>query len=142
MSFCKMFYYYHKELQLKIVICIFACIILIVSLPVSYLFYQLPISCLQYHVFVSLLPRRLSLLFRFQGDGNIRYFEMVQDAPYCHFLNQYLSSSPQRGLGRCSCQLQYFLIGFGKKEMTNLFHSETFAVCYKFFSGFGIKIIE
>ncbi|KAL5020000.1 hypothetical protein ScPMuIL_002892 [Solemya velum] len=34
-----------------------------------------------------------------KGDGNIRYFEVVEDAPYCHYLNQYLSSYPQRGLG-------------------------------------------
>ena len=34
-----------------------------------------------------------------QGDGNIRYFEVVDDAPYIHYLNQFQSSSPQRGLG-------------------------------------------
>lgn len=34
-----------------------------------------------------------------KGDGNIRYYEMVEDAPYFHYLCQYLSSSPQRGLG-------------------------------------------
>ncbi|XP_053387812.1 coronin-1B-like isoform X2 [Mercenaria mercenaria] len=34
-----------------------------------------------------------------KGDGNIRYFEMTDETPYCHFLNVYGSSSPQRGLG-------------------------------------------
>ena len=34
-----------------------------------------------------------------QGDGNIRYFEMVNESPYCHFLSQYQSGSPQRSLG-------------------------------------------
>lgn len=34
-----------------------------------------------------------------KGDGNIRYYEIVDEAPYVHFLNQYLSGSPQRGFG-------------------------------------------
>ncbi|KAG8331077.1 hypothetical protein J6590_048517 [Homalodisca vitripennis] len=33
------------------------------------------------------------------GDGNIRYYEMVDQAPYIHFLSQFISGSPQRGLG-------------------------------------------
>ena len=35
-----------------------------------------------------------------QGDGNIRYFEVVEDSPYVHYLSQYQSGSPQRGLGK------------------------------------------
>jgi len=34
-----------------------------------------------------------------KGDGNIRYFEIDDTAPYCHFLSQYTSSDPQRGFG-------------------------------------------
>ncbi|XP_052265040.1 coronin-2B-like isoform X2 [Dreissena polymorpha] len=34
-----------------------------------------------------------------KGDGNIRYFEMTPENPCCHYLNNYASSSPQRGLG-------------------------------------------
>ncbi|KAK7603505.1 hypothetical protein V9T40_003504 [Parthenolecanium corni] len=34
-----------------------------------------------------------------KGDGNIRYYEIVDENPCIHFLNQYLSDSPQRGLG-------------------------------------------
>lgn len=34
-----------------------------------------------------------------KGDGNIRYFEMVDEAPYFHFLAEYKSSSPQIGMG-------------------------------------------
>ncbi|KAF9414493.1 hypothetical protein HW555_007630 [Spodoptera exigua] len=34
-----------------------------------------------------------------KGDGNIRYYEVVDEAPYVHFLNQFLSGNPQRGLG-------------------------------------------
>ncbi|XP_017779006.1 PREDICTED: coronin-2B-like, partial [Nicrophorus vespilloides] len=34
-----------------------------------------------------------------KGDGNIRYYEVVDEAPYVYFLNQFLSGNPQRGLG-------------------------------------------
>jgi coronin-2 len=34
-----------------------------------------------------------------KGDGNIRYYEMVETSPYWFYLNQYLSGNPQRGLG-------------------------------------------
>ncbi|KAJ8962012.1 hypothetical protein NQ314_005794, partial [Rhamnusium bicolor] len=34
-----------------------------------------------------------------KGDGNIRYYEITDEAPYVHFLNQFLSGNPQRGLG-------------------------------------------
>lgn len=34
-----------------------------------------------------------------KGDGNIRYYEVVDEAPWLHYLNQFLSGSPQRGLG-------------------------------------------
>nr|CAI5833955.1 unnamed protein product [Callosobruchus analis] len=34
-----------------------------------------------------------------KGDGNIRYYEVTEEAPYVHFLNQFLSGNPQRGLG-------------------------------------------
>lgn len=42
-----------------------------------------------------------ALLFSMQvylagkGDGNIRYYEVVDEAPYVHFLNQFLSGNPQ-----------------------------------------------
>lgn len=34
-----------------------------------------------------------------KGDGNIRYFELADTAPYAHFLSEYKSAAPQRGLG-------------------------------------------
>ncbi|CAG7835248.1 unnamed protein product [Allacma fusca] len=34
-----------------------------------------------------------------KGDGNIRYYEIVDHAPWAHYLNQFLSGFPQRGLG-------------------------------------------
>jgi WD40 repeat protein len=33
-----------------------------------------------------------------KGDGNIRYFEVVDDAPHIFYLSEYKSASPQRGL--------------------------------------------
>jgi hypothetical protein len=35
---------------------------------------------------------------RFDSDGNIRYYEYVDEAPFLHFLSEYKSSEPQRGL--------------------------------------------
>eukprot|EP00727_Mastigamoeba_balamuthi_P012726 m51a1_g8076 putative actin binding protein (450) ;mRNA; r:189368-191244 len=33
-----------------------------------------------------------------KGDGNIRYYEIVDQAPYFYFLSEYKSSTPQRGM--------------------------------------------
>ncbi|EGG22328.1 actin binding protein [Cavenderia fasciculata] len=33
-----------------------------------------------------------------KGDGNIRYYEMVDEAPYFHFLSEFKSATPQRGV--------------------------------------------
>lgn len=35
-----------------------------------------------------------------KGDGNIRYYEIVEEAPFIHFLSQFQSGSPQRGFGQ------------------------------------------
>ncbi|XP_077097983.1 coronin-2B [Siphateles boraxobius] len=34
-----------------------------------------------------------------KGDGNIRYYEVSAERPFIHFLSEYRSTSPQRGLG-------------------------------------------
>lgn len=34
-----------------------------------------------------------------KGDGNIRYYEIVDESPYIHFLSQFLSGQPQKALG-------------------------------------------
>ncbi|EDO41467.1 predicted protein [Nematostella vectensis] len=34
-----------------------------------------------------------------KGDGNIRYYEVLEEEPYFMFLNEFRSASPQRGLG-------------------------------------------
>jgi len=34
-----------------------------------------------------------------KGDGNIRYYEIVDEDPYIYFLSEYKSASPQRGMG-------------------------------------------
>ena len=33
-----------------------------------------------------------------KGDGNIRYYEFVEEPPYVFYLTEYKSSEPQRGL--------------------------------------------
>jgi WD40 repeat protein len=34
-----------------------------------------------------------------KGDGNIRYYEVVDESPYVHFLTEFKSATPQRGMG-------------------------------------------
>ncbi|XP_065937452.1 coronin-2B isoform X2 [Magallana gigas] len=34
-----------------------------------------------------------------KGDSNIRYFEIDDESPYTHYLNSFITSDPQRGLG-------------------------------------------
>ncbi|XP_012737749.2 coronin-2A isoform X2 [Fundulus heteroclitus] len=34
-----------------------------------------------------------------KGDGNIRYYEISSEKPYIHFLTEYRSQSPQKGMG-------------------------------------------
>ena len=33
-----------------------------------------------------------------KGDGNVRFYEIVDDAPYIHYLSEYKSSTPQAGM--------------------------------------------
>jgi len=33
-----------------------------------------------------------------KGDGNVRYYEIVDEAPYIYYLTEYKSSTPQRGM--------------------------------------------
>lgn len=51
------------------------------------------------------LPLFLTIVFIYstlfyQGDGNIRYYEIVPEPPYAHYLSQYQSGMPQRSLGK------------------------------------------
>ena len=52
----------------------------------------------------------LLVLLILQGDGNIRYYEIVNEAPFTHYLSQYQSGSPQRGLGMYPAFLVIFAI--------------------------------
>lgn len=33
-----------------------------------------------------------------KGDGNIRYYEVVDESPYIHYLSEFKSNTPQRGM--------------------------------------------
>lgn len=37
--------------------------------------------------------------FYFQGDGNIRYYEILPSTPYAQYLSTFVTSNPQRGIG-------------------------------------------
>lgn len=78
-----------------------------------------------------------------KGDGNIRYFEMVDEAPHFHFLAEYKSSSPQIGMAvlpklACNvgeCEIQVLLkagpssiepISFKVPRKSDLFQDDLF----------------
>ena len=34
-----------------------------------------------------------------KGDGNVRYYELLNEEPYVFYLSQFISGAPQRGFG-------------------------------------------
>ena len=34
-----------------------------------------------------------------KGDGNVRYYEVLDEAPWASYLNQFISGAPQKGFG-------------------------------------------
>ncbi|RWS09809.1 coronin-2B-like protein [Dinothrombium tinctorium] len=34
-----------------------------------------------------------------KGDGSIRYYEVINEPPWCYYISQYITGFPQRGLG-------------------------------------------
>lgn len=78
-----------------------------------------------------------------KGDGNIRYYELVDEAPYFYFLSEYKSGSPQIGMGvlpklSCNvgeCEIQVMLkatpsciepISFKVPRKSDLFQEDLF----------------
>lgn len=43
---------------------------------------------------------KASSLRLFQGDGNIRYYEIGSEKPYLSYLMEFRSPAPQKGLGK------------------------------------------
>jgi len=89
-----------------------------------------------------------SLLFLAgKGDGNIRYYEIVDEAPYIHYLTEFKSASPQRGAcmipKRCvnvsDCEVVRFLklgtklvepISFCVPRKSDVFQDDLYPDCY------------
>jgi len=78
-----------------------------------------------------------------KGDGNIRYYELVDEAPYFYFLSEYKSSAPQIGMGALpklavdvgECEIQVLLkatpnavepISFKVPRKSDLFQDDLF----------------
>lgn len=58
-----------------------------------------------------------SLLFLAgKGDGNIRYYEVVDEAPYIHYISEFKSNVPQRGL----CMLPKRAVNVSECEVVRL----------------------
>lgn len=56
-----------------------------------------------------------------KGDGNIRYYEMVDDKPFFYYINEFKSSAPQRGMG----MLPKRGVNVSSCEVVRLYKAET-----------------
>jgi len=82
-----------------------------------------------------------------KGDGNIRYYEVVDNEPYIYPLSEYSSSSPQRGMGllpkrACNvstCEVARFFkihrdmvepISFCVPRKSDLFQDDIYPPCF------------
>merc|ERR1711916_46589 len=52
-----------------------------------------------------------------KGDGNIRYFELIDEAPHAHFISAYQSSTPQRGV----CSMPKRALDVGECEINRFY---------------------
>lgn len=51
-----------------------------------------------------------------KGDGNIRFYEVVDEAPYVHYLSEFKSSTPQRGM----CMLPKRAVNVSDNEIVRM----------------------
>lgn len=82
-----------------------------------------------------------------KGDGNIRYYEVVDDAPYIHYLSEFKSSTPQKGacalpkrsVNVNECEILRMLklgnktvepISFTVPRKSDIFHDDIFPDCF------------
>jgi len=60
-----------------------------------------------------------------KGDGNIRLYEVVDDNPYIHYLNEFKSNTPQRGM----CMLPKRGVSVSENEIVRMYKA-------------GVKLVE
>jgi len=82
-----------------------------------------------------------------KGDGNIRYYEIVDEAPYIHYLTEFKSATPQRGMALMpkrgvnvsDCEIVRILkvstkmmepISFQVPRKSDLFQADIFPDCF------------
>eukprot|EP01095_Lingulamoeba_sp_RSL-Kostka_P006313 TRINITY_DN197_c0_g2_i3.p2 TRINITY_DN197_c0_g2~~TRINITY_DN197_c0_g2_i3.p2 ORF type:complete len:451 (-),score=191.45 TRINITY_DN197_c0_g2_i3:2661-4013(-) len=66
-----------------------------------------------------------------KGDGNVRYYEMVNDAPYIHFVSEYKSSTPQLGMNfvpKTICNVSECEVAKALKVSNNMVEPISFTV--------------
>lgn len=73
-----------------------------IDLQISLKFKLIRIVC----VFIVISKSQLYLAGK--GDGSIRYYEIVDEAPYIHYLNQFLSGHPQVSVKPHLCRSMKF----------------------------------
>lgn len=66
-----------------------------------------------------------------KGDGNIRYFEVVKEAPYIHLLSEFRSNTPQKGIGfgpKTACDFMKHEIVFAMRLLRDVVEPIRFVV--------------
>jgi len=99
-------------------------------------------------ILMPFFDRDTSVLFLAgKGDGNIRYYEIVDENPYIHYLSEFKSATPQRGccllpkraLNVSDCEIDRILkvstkmvepISFQVPRKSDLFQEDLFPDCY------------
>eukprot|EP00054_Salpingoeca_dolichothecata_P032470 m.266147 g.266147 ORF g.266147 m.266147 type:complete len:453 (-) comp30123_c0_seq1:31-1389(-) len=95
-------------------------------------------------LFIYYDPDTQTIYLAGKGDGNIRYYEVTDEAPYVYYISEFKSSAPQRGLGLMpkrgvdvgSCEIVRFfklhpkgfieVIGFKVPRKSTLFQEDIF----------------
>lgn len=79
------------------------------DLNIIYFRFQLAFAC--FHIYVN---SQLSDIWGlFQGDGNIRYYEVTTEKPYLQYLMEFRSPAPQKGL--CNVTFCYLVLFYYSK---------------------------
>lgn len=72
-----------------------------------------------------------------KGDGSIRYYELSSEPPWCHYINQFITGFPQRGLG--FMPKRGLDVSHWEDKKFNVFHSH-FNACRILFLSFELNV--
>ena len=92
------------------------------------------------HFLIIMVHVIFSLIFIFQGDSVIKYFELVEEEPYVHYLSAYQSNTsarslnwmPKHALNVNNCEVARFFKVHAKGMIEPISFTVPRKVCLKF----------